>query len=282
MHRFNYPGRVPFRFIVLTEKNFSEIDIAHRHGYWSVFVFLKGSGTHLIDFDLVKIESNTIHFVLPGQIHALNGGKNFKGYAILFTEEFFLMREETKQLLMQLFAFMDAGQSAIMQIPPALNAYFEHLFSLFEIESAWANTSTSHSLEDLFAVLITKCSSILQPKQHKTAERDSMLYIQFRNAVEQNFRNVHTVSEYGKLLHVSPKALNATSHTFSGISALEFIHARLLIESKRQLSYTNKPVKQIAYELQFTDAAHFNKFFKLKTGLTPQEYKQQSNTSAIH
>ncbi|MBL7778178.1 MAG: helix-turn-helix domain-containing protein [Chitinophagales bacterium] len=273
VHRFVTARDIQFKFLTLTGKNFSEIDIAHRHGYWSVFVFLEGSGTHLIDFTELKIKPGTVHFVLPGQIHALNGGKNFFGYAIMFTEEFFLLRDETKSLLMKLFSFMDAGKPAILEMGNANREYFTHLFSLFELETKNAGSQQSTALLDLLAVFVNKCVHLLQLPATNTG-KEPLYYIRFRHEVEKNFRTVHTVAEYAAMLHTNSKNLNELTQTFAGRTALEFIHERLLVEAKRMLLYADKPMKQIAYELHFTDAAHFTKFFKQKTGHTPLEFRE--------
>jgi AraC-like DNA-binding protein len=240
-----------------------------------VFVFLKGSGKHLIDFTELKVQSGSIHFVLPGQVHALNGGKDFLGYAMMFTEEFFLLRNETRQLLMKLFSFMDAGQLAVLDILKDEQDYFKNLFSLFQLEVQHQQASQSNILLDLLSVFISKCMQLLKLPLNTSTTTDSLQYIRFRNEVERKYRTVHTVAEYCQLLHITPKALNSLTNTFAGITALDFIHQRILVEAKRLLKYSDKPVKEIAYDLHFTDAAHFAKFFKQKTELTPLEFKAQ-------
>ena len=274
IHRFVSASDIHFKFITLTGKNFSEIDVAHRHGYWSVFIFLEGTGTHLIDFTELSIKPGTIHFVLPGQVHALNGGKNFVGYAMMFTEEFFLLRNETRALLMKLFGFMDAGQPAVLEIEKDTKAYFTNLFALFQAEVAATRSAPNSALLDLLSVFITKCMQLLQLPPQPQHGNETLQYIRFRNEVEHHFRTIHTVGDYCARLHTNPKALNHLTQTFAGVTALDFIHQRLLVEAKRLLRYSEKPIKEIAYDLHFTDAAHFAKFFKQKTGLTPLEFKE--------
>jgi AraC family transcriptional activator of pobA len=100
-----------------------------------------------------------------------------------------------------------------------------------------------------------------------------MDYIRLRKEVERHYKSIHTVAEYGLRLGISPKQINELCRNYTGHTALEFIHARLIVEAKRLLKYSNKPIKQIAYDLNFTDAAHFTNFFKQKTGMTPVEFK---------
>ncbi|RYF45807.1 MAG: helix-turn-helix domain-containing protein, partial [Cytophagaceae bacterium] len=42
---------------------------------------------------------------------------------------------------------------------------------------------------------------------------------------------------------------------------------------RRLLFHTNNSLKEIAFELGFSDASYFNRFFKRETGMTPAEYR---------
>lgn len=48
---------------------------------------------------------------------------------------------------------------------------------------------------------------------------------------------------------------------------------RIVIEAKRELYLTGKPVKQIAYELGFNDEFYFSRFFKGQATVSPQMYR---------
>lgn len=273
VHRFFTAGQVHFKFVTITEASFEVPDVEHRHGYWTLFVFLEGKGRHIIDFKEVPVKPGSIHIVLPGQIHALHGGKNFLAYALIFTEEFFLMRDETIKLLMRLFSFMDAGEAAAFDITKADKDFFTGLLTLIQHEYNSQHSNKGAVLLDLLSVFITKCISALQlpPLAHSTD--DSLDYIRLRKEVEHNYRSIHTVAEYATRLGLSAKQLNEICRNHTGNTALEFIHARIVIEAKRLLKYSNKPIKQIAYDLNFTDAAHFTNFFRQRTGTTPAGFK---------
>ena len=55
-------------------------------------------------------------------------------------------------------------------------------------------------------------------------------------------------------------------------STKEFIQKRLLLESKRLLYYSRLTVKEVAYELNFKEPAHFSNFFKKETGDYPLNF----------
>jgi AraC-like DNA-binding protein len=64
------------------------------------------------------------------------------------------------------------------------------------------------------------------------------------------------------MLNISTKALNRLSKVHFSKTLSELIADRIVIEAKRELYLTDKPVKAIAFELGFEDEYYFSRFFK--------------------
>lgn len=60
----------------------------------------------------------------------------------------------------------------------------------------------------------------------------------------------------------------------TGKSAQEYIQHRLMDVAKEWILGTDKTVSQIANELGFQYAQHFNRLFKKNVGYTPTEYRK--------
>ena len=275
-HHFTHASDIHFNFITITDKNFEVPDVAHRHRHWSIFIFMNGEGEHTIDFSTLPTSPGSIHFVLPGQLHALDGREGFLAHVILFTEEFFLLKDETKNLLMKLFSYMDSGVAPILHLNADDKEYIDRLIFLFEKENRSKAQNRDLILLDLLSVFVSKCMQILNIPLLPMHSAEALQYIQFRKEVEKSYRTVHSVSDYAKRINVSTKALNDITRQFAEMTALEFIHQRIFIETKRLLRYSQKPIKKIAFDLNFTDAAHFTKFFKQRAGIPPLEFRGKS------
>ena len=50
---------------------------------------------------------------------------------------------------------------------------------------------------------------------------------------------------------------------------------RVVLEAKRQATYSGASMKEIAHQLGFDDIAHFSKFFKNFSGLSFSNYKKE-------
>ncbi len=69
--------------------------------------------------------------------------------------------------------------------------------------------------------------------------------------------------------------LNTLCRRLAGRSALQLLHERLLLEAKRQLTYTNMTIGQVADTLGFSEPAYFTRFFKRHTGFSPKAFRQR-------
>jgi len=74
-------------------------------------------------------------------------------------------------------------------------------------------------------------------------------------------------------LNISAKALAKITKTYFSKTLTELIAERIVIEAKRELYLTSKPVKQIAYELGYKDEYYFSRFFKTNADVSPQMYQ---------
>ncbi|MBN8789060.1 MAG: helix-turn-helix transcriptional regulator [Terrimonas sp.] len=74
-------------------------------------------------------------------------------------------------------------------------------------------------------------------------------------------------------LHLSSNYFSDLIKKETGISAQEYIQAKVINISKERIFDTDKSISEIAFELGFKYPQHFTRLFKQKTGVTPNEYR---------
>jgi AraC family transcriptional regulator, transcriptional activator of pobA len=88
------------------------------------------------------------------------------------------------------------------------------------------------------------------------------------------------VSYYAQRLNITPKYLNTISKSITGHTAKSIIDHYVVLKLKVDLSGSDCPIKQIAWNYNFSDVSFFTRYFRLHTGTTPTAYRKSSAQSA--
>ena len=88
-------------------------------------------------------------------------------------------------------------------------------------------------------------------KKNQTVKEPRTLQA-LRDAIDTHFRTVHTPSGYASLLNLSVKSLNRVVKKHFGKTLTHVISERIVIEAKKELYLSAKPVKAIAAERRTT------------------------------
>lgn len=124
-------------------------------------------------------------------------------------------------------------------------------------------------------------ANVLRLTSGNTADPDArsgrrrQLVARFGELIERRFRLNHSIAQYAAALHVSESRLRSACLALSGQSPVQLIHARIMLEAKRQLHYTDNPVSEIAYGLGFDDPAYFTRFFSRRAGVSPRGFRSR-------
>jgi AraC-like DNA-binding protein len=81
------------------------------------------------------------------------------------------------------------------------------------------------------------------------------------------------VNEYASELNISEKKLNEIVNAKTGLSCSSLIYKQIILEARRLLN-SGMTAKEVGYELNFDDPAHFSKFFKSQTGQSPTGFQK--------
>ena len=101
------------------------------------------------------------------------------------------------------------------------------------------------------------------------------LVARFREKVESHLRMGLSIAQYAKALSVTPARLRAACLEVTGKPPARVLEDRLLLEAKRNLTYTNMTVAETAYYLGFADPAYFSRFFSKHAGESPATFRKR-------
>ena len=100
--------------------------------------------------------------------------------------------------------------------------------------------------------------------------RDAVLYI------ESHYGDSITLSDISANAGINHTTLTALMKEELGCTAIEYLMQYRITIAKKQLGFTDVPIKDIANMVGFKTVPHFNRIFKEITGATPAEFRKSA------
>jgi len=248
----------------------------HAHSFYQIIWFAKGRGKHIVDFNEYDVSENSIFFIPKGQIHYFDNNC-YEGYVIHFNEEFLTDEENEVSIFLKHNIFNSFENEPFFRIAHNNMNEFQNLLSQMQNEM-WTPQQFAHKdylkhLLNLFLIMVQRLGERNNCKNLSINNPHHRIYIRFRQLLESNYRNIHTVSEYAHLLNLSTKTLTNYTKSISFQTPLEIINERLTLEAKRLLSHSDLNINEIGFKLGFEDPSYFVKFFKRHTKMSPGDFR---------
>lgn len=256
-----YPVRLnAYAAIYCTEGHF-DIDInvtTYRVCEDTMLIYLPGSTMQIKETEIDNLQHSKAVLV-AGTRDFLNGGQiNFSG---LF--------ERSVKLISNPCIKMDEAGKRI------LTDYYHLVSDLYKTGLEGTGDAICSIGTSLMCLLGNLWKGELS-RQHiamSAKSRTQLTYEEFLALVSENFMTEKGIAFYAAKMCMTPKYLTTVVKKASGRTATEWIDAFLVLEAKNLLKYSDLSVKEIGYRLHFRSIPSFHKFFKARTGQTPNEYR---------
>jgi AraC family transcriptional regulator, transcriptional activator of pobA len=253
-------------------------DHIQRNNYFSLIWVMEGSGALKADFSEYKFGKNSLLAFSPYQPFMISKAKNIKGVAIHFHSEFFCILKHHKEISCNGILFNNIYNPPITKVDDPSEATFKMVLEQIKAEMqnpALAQYELLISYLKIFLITASRLKAMQQPEAQKATANNKEPFIlqNLKDAIEAHFRTKHSASNYADLLNITPKALAKITKTHFNKTLTDLISERIIIEAKRELYLTTKPVKEIANELGYEDEHYFSRFFKTNADISPQLYR---------
>lgn len=250
----------------------------HRKTVIDFILVTQGRMIRRLGLNSYTIPANTFVFLPAYQISLDEWmSDDIKGFYCHFDASLLTKRWQ-KQDLEQEFPFLEFSGNPLVSIDNELLTYTLPLIYRLELEYKKNRTDSADLLRLYLLTLFTELKR--SPKaadQANSEERTNNAALRFtqlyKNALSRHIFAKQTVSDYAELLHISPNHLNKCVKATTGQSAHELLDEMILLEAKVLLTQTDLSISEIAYKIGKQEPGNFARFFRLKTGLTPKEYR---------
>ena len=244
---------------------------------YSIYWIKKGSGVYHIDFESYSFDGNTLFFLSPGQVFSVDSEAIEEAYKLTFLRDFYCIQTHDKEVACNGVLFNNIYDTPFLQ--PTANDTIKLAFIITSLvdELKQSETGQYDMLQAYLKQFIVHAVRIKTAHYQIKDDVESQLFKDFSLLVEQNYKTLHSVTEYANRLGISPKSLTKHLQKLGSQTPSELIKNRIILEAKRQLIYSSDSVKQIAFNLGYNDPAYFTRFFTKSTSKSPLNFKTAYN-----
>ena len=236
-------------------------------------------GQHYYDFD-----EGGMFFVSPNQI---TGGhaplSDQSGYTLLFHPDFLLGYELAKKI--KEYGFFSYSINEALHLSEKEKTTIISVFQSIEEELEGRIDDFSQDVVISQIELLLNYANRFYSRQFITRKAvgsnllqkvEDILHTYFQSAHKQK-QGLPTVQFLSAQLNVSASYLSDMLRSLTGQNAQQHIHNHLIEKAKEQLSTSQASISEIAYELGFEHPPSFSKLFKLKTSMSPLDFRRSFN-----
>ncbi|WP_291131681.1 AraC family transcriptional regulator [Flavobacterium sp. UBA7682] len=228
-----------------------------------------------IDNETHILEKDQIIFLT--QLHKIDDIALTSARLLRFNRTFYCVVEHDNDVSCKGVLFFGAATIPRISIAEEEFEKFDMLWKMFRLEIATKDTLQIDMLQTMLKRVLIECARILKKSTNyellETSQSDVVR--EFYYLVECNFIEHHDVAFYADKLNKSPKTLSNLFSIVSNKTPLQIIHDRIMLHAKRQIQYSDKSIKEIAYDLGYEDIQTFSRFFKNKEGISPIEHREK-------
>jgi AraC-like DNA-binding protein len=194
-----------------------------------------------------------------------------------FNRNFYCIDNHDSEIGCKGVLFFGASQVPIISLNEENTKKFEVLWGVFMSELASKDNLQIEMLQMLLKRFLILGTRVFKEENQIYHLQESKIDIirNYNYLVEMHFKTKHSVSQYADLINKPAKSLTNLFAQHLSKSPLQIIQDRIFLEAKRILMYSEKSIKETAFELGFEDIQSFSRFFKNKQGISPKVFRDK-------
>lgn len=245
-----------------------------------VLLYVKqGKGHCFVDNEFIVLQPGSLILVNPFTFLHLENTAYLQGVTILFTEEF-LCRSTLHEQLLYKTVFMPVRKVCLQLGDNEIgNNYIQSQIGMFGWEyrlgqDPLLKSDFLHNI--LLGVIIYFHKLQLEAEQLQMDITEPLVknqLVQFIQLLNTHFKEQSSLQFYADKMNITQYQLAQICKKAINWSPKAIMQDKLLREAKRLLLFDMMSIKEISYDLGFTEPTNFVKFFQQHTGISPKNYR---------
>jgi len=257
----------------------------HKHNFFEIVYVDQGRGLQCINQHEFEYQPGNIFLLPPLDCHSFQIKEESRFFFIRFTDHYFLSDTELGDYRAWLdrMAYILANYNKVPG--DIISTDRERNFIIQTIKSIYQEYLVADTYSD--AIIMGAMVSILNILARSIEKQ----YVEQANEIDSRFgeilRYINTNISKAEVLRIplmserfgiSPSYFSEYFKKQAGVSLAEYITKSRLRLVETKVLHTDLTLKEIAYQLNFTDSSHLAKAFKKHYGMTIKEFKNSAHT----
>ena len=259
----NQAIHVTLLYVALARYGEDWISLPHSHNFTEFFYITNGSGKFSVESEIFDVKSNDLIILNPTTVHTeISNPSMPMEYIVLGIEGIQFEAENQNYFLLN---------SSVHKYD--MHPFFKTLAQEMKGDRPYRDFVCQNLLNIIFTMLLRndafKISLVTGPR----LTRECSIAKKY---IEEHYRENITIESLSSLVHLNKYYF---AHNFKkqfGISPINCLTNRRIVESKHLLVNTNHSLSAIAQIVGFSSPSYFSQVFKKSTGMNPQEYKKMN------
>jgi AraC family transcriptional regulator, transcriptional activator of pobA len=245
--------------------------------FYGIIWFKKGDGSYFIDFKEYPSKENSIVLISRNQDVAFEFKDPSTEFIFLtFSDHVVRSSEYQVQKLLSFCIREHFEGKQVLMLNRNDESYLKNIVDqLYSVSLSFTGELRRSSIFHYLQLFLTYCVELTTQQKSDLLEGYTEVIGNFTSLLEDNFRSTQKVNFYTDSLNLTYNSLARYTSNYCKKTPKEIISERLVLEIKRLLSSTSKPIKEIAYQLGFDEPTNLVKYFKKYTGVTPSEFRKE-------
>lgn len=242
-------------------------------------LFVSAGGCRIqIDKKMVEVDEYSLVLVPRGVKIAFDPNER-RAFLIIYFSENFFARTDIDASFIRSFKSFDRRQYTyqVLNVPQEYATYYEFVGLQLKLSKQNYNQAIYRDLAHNIVKQVVLLAAIYMEEKGpgELLGYNMDLVRRFQDLVGKNVKKEKRVMYYAGVLNIGSKKLTSLTNEVLGITPKDVITGELLRVSKKSLAESSLSIKQIAWELGYTNVNNFSTFFLKETGVTPKEFRKR-------
>jgi AraC family transcriptional activator of pobA len=262
----------------------SRLPVAYTTSFYKISFITKLSGKFKYGQGFYDFDEGSMVFTAPNQL--AGGTESYEdnsGYSLIIHQDYLQGYPLAKKI--QTFGFFSYASNEALHLSEQERSTIFSIFTIIQQELNSRIDDFSHEVIIAQIELLLSYAKRFYKRQFLTRQvNPNDLLTQLEDLLNGYFDKdksvndgIPTVQYLAEQLNYTPNYLSDMLRSLTGLNAQQHIHQKLIERAKELLSTTNLTIGEVAYQLGFEHPQSFSRLFKIKTNVSPVQFRSTFN-----